>query len=310
MKLEKGFRQFLIKTGIFLAIFILIQLVLIILQNIPLPAEYYFLLDVDIGKALLLTAMIFFFIGRDKLKKLNEYKFDAKTAIFYGVLSLLSFAGYFLLKDFLINNPSFAISNILLFYPIKELTLILGSLFLFVAVFGFKFIKEFIKKFKKEIGFSIIIFISLLFLIVEFQRLWIYFSRIVAKIVYFLLNLTFDAVLTFTGNSPNLGLSNFVVNIGKPCSGIDSMLMFIFLYVFIVGYDWKILNKKKAMAMFVPGVVSVFFLNIIRIYLLIVIGAFISSEFAIGIFHTSASMIFFLAYFGLFWWVLYGWMKG
>lgn len=308
-KLNPGFKQFLVKTGLFLGLFILIQLVLMFFQNIPLPKEYYFILDVDIGKALLLTAMIFFFSSRDKLKKLDKYKFESGTTILFGILGILSFVGYFFLKAFLIGNPTFAVDNILLFFPLKELSLILGTLFLAIAVFGIKFSKNFFRNFKKEMGISIITFILALFLIIEFQKLWVYFSFIIAKIVYSLLNLTFSSTLTFSGSSPVISLNDFIVSIGKPCSGIDSMLMFIFLYVFIVGYDWKVLNKKKAMIMFIPGVISVFFLNIIRIYLLLLIGAFVSGTFALGFFHSNASMVLFLGYFALFWGLLYKWMK-
>lgn len=310
LKLEPGFKQFLLKTVIFVILFVGIQLIIMITQSTPLPNEYYFLLDVDIGKALLLTAMIFFFLTRDKLKELSKYNFELKTTILFGILSIGSFLGYFLLKQFLINNPIYAVENILLFYPLKELTLILGTIFLFISIFGLKFSNNFSNKFKKEIGISIGVFVLALFLIVQFQKLWSYFSYVVAKSVYFLLNLTFDATLKFSGNVPSLGITHiFVVNIGQPCSGVDSMLMFIFLYIFIAGYDWDKFNKKKLALMFIPGVVSVFILNIIRIYLLITIGAFVSQNFAIGFFHTNASMILFLGYFILFWGLLYKWMK-
>jgi exosortase/archaeosortase family protein len=309
-KLEPGFKQFLIKTGIFVVLFITIQLIILILQTIRLPKEYYFLLDVDIGKALLLTAMIFFFFTRDKLKELGKYKFELETSIVFGMLAIFSFVGYTILKSFLSNNPMIAVENIWIFFPLKDLTLILGTIFLFIAVFGKKFSLYFVKKFKKDIRISIMIFALALFLIVEFQKLWVYFSYAVSKIVYFLLSLTFNSTLTFDGTLPYLGIiNNFVVGIGKPCSGIDSMLMFIFLYVFITGYDWKVLNKKKLAIMFIPGIISVFLLNVIRIYLLITIGAFVSQGFAIGFFHTNASMILFLGYFILFWGLLYKWMK-
>ncbi len=311
LKLGPGFKQFLWKTGIFVILFGLIQLSLILLQKAIMPTEYYFLADVDIGKALLLTAMIFFFLTRENLKLLRKYSFELKTTLIFNILSIISFVGYNVLKGFLSHNPIYAVENILLFYPLKELTLILGTIFLFIAIFGIRFTKDFVKNFKKQIGITIIVFILALFLIVEFQRLWVYFSYAVSKMVYWLLNLTFDAVLSFTtGGTPQLGiLNNFVVSIGKPCSGVDSMLMFIFLYVFIAGFDWKVFNKKKLAVMFIPGVISVFLLNIIRIYLLITIGAFVSESFAIGFFHTNASMILFLGYFVLFWGLLYKWMK-
>jgi len=309
IKLDKGFKQFLWKTGLFVGLFIVIQLALLLIRESKLPSEYYFILDVDIGKSLLFAALIFFFLARDKIKKLEAYKFEPKTTSSFGFLSLLSFAGYFFLKDFLASNPVFAVANIWLFFPLKELTLILGTLFLAISIFGIKFSKDFIKKFKKEIELSIVVFIITLFSIIQFQKLWVYFSFVVAKSVYYLLNLTSQTTLSFSNNTPIISLNNFIVNIGKPCSGIDSMLMFIFLYIFIVGYDWKILNKKKAALLFIPGLISVFLLNILRVYLLILFGAYVSHNFAIGIFHTNAAWILFLSYFALFWFLFYKWMK-
>ncbi len=308
-KLSPGFKQFLIKTGIFIGLFLLIQIVLILLQSTALPNEFYIIADVDIGKALLLTSIILFFLTKDKLNELAKYRIETKTIISSGIFSLVSFFGYFLLKDFIIKNPILAVENIALLFPLKELLLTLGTLLLIIAIFGIQFSDSFFKRFKKEIKISVGVFILTLFFIIQFQNLWVYFSHAVAQIVYSLLDLTFNATLTFTGSSPNLGITNFIVNIGKPCSGIDSMLMFIFLYVFIAGYDWKVFNKKKVFLMFIPGIISVFLLNIIRIYLLIVIGAFISRDFAVGIFHTNASMILFLAYFAIFWMIFYKWMK-
>ena len=68
LKLEPGFKQFLWKTGIFIFIFILIQVITIPLQAVNLPIEYYKIRDTDIGKALLLTVMVFFFLSLEKLK--------------------------------------------------------------------------------------------------------------------------------------------------------------------------------------------------------------------------------------------------
>ena len=310
MAMLKGFREFLCKTGVFLGLFVLVQMALLVVsKNIAFAKEYYFILDVDIGKALLFTAIIFFFLSQDTLKCLKEHRFEIGTMSLFGTFSVLTFVGYYFLKKFLVANPEFAVKYIFLFFPLKELALIFGTIFLATAVYGLKFSISFVKDFKKELTTSFWVFISSLFLIIQFQKLWVYLSYIVAKVAYFFLNLTFNASLNFSGSSPILGITNFVVSVGKPCSGIDSMLMFIFLYVFIAGVDWEKLNKTKLALMFILGVVSVFFLNIIRIYLLVTIGAFFSKEFAIGLFHTNASMIIFLIYFGIFWGLFYNWMK-
>ena len=108
---------------------------------------------------------------------------------------------------------------------------------------------------------------------------------------------------------PIIDFKGFRVAIDSPCSGIESMFLFTMLYLFITCFDWKVLNKKKLAIMFIPGLLSVFALNILRIYLLILIGEGISVNLALGLFHTNASWIFFMAYFILFWGLLYKWMK-
>jgi len=309
MKPQKGFKQFLIKSGIFILTFLAIQLILIVLESGILPEELCFIADVDIGKALLLTAMIFIFLTKDKLKNLKSYNFEILSCGIFGILSLICFSSYNILKSFIVSNPIYATENLVLFYSLKELPLIFGTLFLFLSIFGLSFSKDFFKQFKNKIGICLIVFVSSLTLIIQFQKLWLYFSKTIAYIVNFLLDLTFNSKLFFSGNTPNLGISNFIVNIGKPCSGIDSMMMFIFLFVFIAGYDWIKFNKRKLIPLFFIGTIGVFFVNVLRIYLLITIGAFISPTFAIGFFHSNASMILFLIYFGVFWMFGYKWMR-
>ena len=117
------------------------------------------------------------------------------------------------------------------------------------------------------------------------------------------------AVVNFSGELPIVGIEIFRVGIAKSCSGISSLFLFAFLYIFAVSYDWKILNHRKAVLMFVPGILSVFALNIFRIYLIILIGAYYSKEFAIGVFHTGAAGVLFVVYFAVFWKLSYNWMK-
>jgi exosortase/archaeosortase family protein len=308
-KLSPGFKQFLIKTLVFIGLFLMIQIVTIPLQKIELPSEYYLILDTDLGKALIFTIIIFILLSREKLKNIENSKNNLKNIIFFGCLSFISFVSYFILKNFLGNNSEMALRYFFLFFPLKYLILGISTIFLAIAIFEKRFFKLFIKKFKKEIIISIGTFILALILIIQTQKLWYYLSETVAKIVYFLLSLNFNPHLSQINNLPILGLNNFIVAIDKPCSGVDSLFLFIFLYVFAVGFDWKLFNKKKIILLLPLGVVSIFFINILRIYLLIFIGTFISRDFALGAFHSSASMIFFIIYFALFWSIFYKWMK-
>ena len=63
---------------------------------------------------------------------------------------------------------------------------------------------------------------------------------------------------------------------------------------------------RTALAFLVLGA---FLINIIRVFLLFVIGAFVSKEIALGMYHSYTGMIFFLIYFGVFWFLFYNWMK-
>ena len=117
------------------------------------------------------------------------------------------------------------------------------------------------------------------------------------------------ANLSFSGDLPVLAFEGFMVRIAQTCSGIDSIFLFTALYIGVLVWDWEILNKKKAIFMFFPGVIGAFMLNISRIFLLILAGVYISKSFALNTFHTNASAILFLVYFAVFWKLGYKWVK-
>jgi exosortase/archaeosortase family protein len=309
VKLEKGFKQFLWKTGIFVVVFLAIQLVTIKITadtNIMFLTPIYI---VDLAKVGLFVLVLFFVAYRKKLFKLKEKKFETKSLITFGILEILSLIFYFKFKLFVLNNLNMINAHLHLFQFITYFILFLTLVLLGLAIFGWNFSKYFIKKFKKEILIFIGLFSVTYVISYYVQQSWHYFSFIVANAVKYLLSTISQTSLTFQGNLPVIAFNNFAIAIGSPCSGIESLFLFTMLYLFITCFDWKVLNKKKLAIMFIPGVISVFLLNIIRIDLLILLGAYVSPNFALGVFHTNASWILFLAYFGLFWGLLYKWMK-
>jgi hypothetical protein len=136
--------------------------------------------------------------------------------------------------------------------------------------------------------------------------LWPYFSMVVMKVVSFLLNLVGDVTII---NSNTLIYDGFAAQIAEACSGVYSIFIFTGLYLFAVFLDWKIMNKRKAALIFVPAVIGAFLANILRVFLLMVVGAHVSREAALGLYHSYAGMIFFLVYFLIFWLIFYKWMK-
>jgi exosortase/archaeosortase family protein len=59
---------------------------------------------------------------------------------------------------------------------------------------------------------------------------------------------------------------------------------------------------------FVPALLLLFGLNILRVYVLVMAGYYINPQIAFSLFHTYAGMVFFIIYSGIFWAVSYKWM--
>jgi len=309
-KLPKGFKEFLIKAGVFIVLFILIQILTMNLaSNTFLPREIKpFAMD-DLAEAVFFVLILFLALNKDKLLKIKRYTVSIKKRIISALLMILLFPAYFQYKRFMIANIEMVKASLWLFSSIEYLILFIILFFLIALVFGFKFIRDFFKENKKGLGFVALGTIVVYNLIGWFQNLWPYFSGFVAKSSIYLLGLFGNASMRFSNGLPVVMFNNFAAGIAKTCSGIDSIFIFTALYLGVLAWDYKILNKKKMLILFLPGVIGAFMLNILRIFLLFLIGSYISRDFALHAFHTNASAILFLIYFGVFWWVSYGWMK-
>jgi exosortase/archaeosortase family protein len=77
--------------------------------------------------------------------------------------------------------------------------------------------------------------------------------------------------------------------------------MFTGLFLLILAVEWHNVDKKRMLAIFLPGLFGMFVVNVIRIFLLMLMGIWISPDFAVGLFHSNAGWLLFVAYFVLFW---------
>ena len=179
--------------------------------------------------------------------------------------------------------------------------------FLGLGVFGLEFIKDFFNKFKKELIYFLIFGVIVYSLMNLVWKLWPYLSLVVLKIVYFLLKLIISKVQVIGGSTLQVG--HFAATIGEACSGIYSIFIFASLYLFGVLLDWKKLNKSKIILIFIPAVLGAFFVNVLRVFLLFIFGAYVSEKLALGLYHSYVGMIFFMIYFTVFWLLFYKWMK-
>ena len=300
MKLTKSLKEVIIKSLIFIGLFILFSIV------IGTQLYQYGLLDKwkleiygRLGYIILFSLLGFILVYKEKLKTLKSYPFQLKDGLLgvFSVILLLAF--YF----FQINAYRFepTLLNIILVH-------ILGlSMFVFLAlgVYGVKFVHNFVLMFKKELGYFLA-FGALMYPAMNFiWGIWPFLSLIVLKIVSFML--TYIGDVTIVG-SDILIYNGFAVKIAEACSGVFSIFLFSTLYIFAVFLDFRKLNLKKVILLFIPAVIGAFFVNVLRVFLLMVIGAHISPAIALGLYHSYTGMVFFLIYFGVFWLLLYKWL--
>ena len=301
-KLNPGFKQFLIKTILFIALFIAFSFV--IGQKIvssSLLMEFYIYIYGRFGYILLFSIACFAILYREKLLKLGKFKHSVLDFLFI-ILSFSLLATFYLL-ELHIDKMSITITNIILVH-----TLFLSIfLFLLLGVYGLKFIRTFINHFKKEILYFVVFGLVAGSLMSLVWKSWPYFSLIVLKIVNFLLGLIDKNVEIVS--SDVLIFKGFAAKIGEACSGVYSIFLFTALYLFIVFLDWKRINKKKAFLVFIPAVLGAFFVNVLRVFLIFIVGAYISEDIALGLYHSYTGMVLFLIYFTLFWVLFYKWMK-
>lgn len=302
MKLSKGFKQFLLKTGIFVLLFILFSaLIGINLYSAKLLYEFGIYIYGRVGYILLFSIAGFILLYRNKLLSLERQKYRLKDFLFL-LLSFALLGGFYFLE---IN-----ISKIESTIPNMILTHLLGVsifIFLFLGIYGLNFTGSFLKKFRKEVLYFVIFGIITGSLMDIVWSSWPYLSFLVLKInsfIFDILNINYQII------QPDIiRVGSFAAKIGEACSGVYSIFLFTALYLFIVFVDWKRINKKKAASLFLPAVMGAFLINVLRVMALLLIGGFVSKEVAMGLYHSYSGMIFFLIYFTMFWVFFYKWIK-
>lgn len=299
--MDKGFKQFLCKTGIFLGLFVLISFV--IGQRIVASSLLYgfkIFIYGGMGKILLFSIFGFVLLYRDRLLRLKYYEYEQKNILFLA-LSLIATIGFYILE---LNIAIFSPGTLTIF--LVHLLFLSIFVFLGLGVFGIRFLENFFKEFKKELSYFLIFGVIVYSLMYQVWKLWPYLSLVVTKISAYLLGFIGEVSLI---DKYTISFNGFSAQIGEACSGVYSIFIFTALYLFAVILDWKKLNKKKVMLIFVPAILGAFLVNVFRVFLLFVVGAFVSRTVAVGLYHSYVGMIFFLIYFAVFWKLSYNWMK-
>lgn len=316
-KAKKGLYELVGRSILFFATLIALYLGLMLwirhtpffVQYLRIDTDFYLPFFTGLRKTDFLNAGIFSLIGfvlwnREYFKNIKVFKRNWNETILFSGLAILFIFMHYFLKYFITINPETAEQHILALTIMKQALTGLFAVFLALAVYTQKFVWELIKDKWKSILIFFGIGTAYFFLIQFFQLIWYNLSYFVTISLRFMLGLTFDNVYFSPGNKlsgPRLGASGFNVGISNECSGVDSMLLFLSLYILLLVLDWKRLNKKRMLILLVPGIIGTVLYNILRIYLLILVGIFIDPKFAVDVFHTNIGWMLFLIFFVVFW---------
>ena len=302
---QPGFISFIARLIVFAILFIGVTGILgpwIIATK--LLYGFHFFIYPNMGKMILFSSIAFIILSRHHIRDIKKINYNRRNILFLLVAVVL-IPVFFNFGSQLLKEKTFS-SNL----PLSLFTHALAvsiPLFLVLGVFGWNFITYFVKKFKKEIFICFVLSIFFYFAIFQVWKLWPYLSGAVLKSVAFLLSLHISPVYEVAPLT--LFVEDFAVRIEQACSGLDSIFLFTSLYVLIALVDWKEFNKKKLVAMYFFALIGVFAVNIVRVYLLILVGVYIDPKLALQLFHTYIGMVLFMIYFFLFWLKAYKWMK-
>lgn len=255
----------------------------------------------NVGKLVLLLLVFLGLQLRKKFRSLEVYPLKKKDWALVVAAPIIALVFFSIAHD-LINQPYLD----LLVVAVCHMLILLSGTTLFIGSFGTKTVSAFLKTFRAEVKACVLLFPILYLGIFEIWKLWPFFSGGVLKAVTFLLSLTFKTQIV---PPYTIYVNGFGIAIAEACSGLDSLFMFSILYLLVIASDWAKINKVRAVVAYLALAVGLYLVNILRVYVMVVIGAVWSPEIAVHVFHTYAGMVLFFMYFlGFMKWG-YGWLK-
>ena len=310
MRIRPGQTALLVRAAAFVILLFLLVPLALAWAPALLGKKLLFTLNFDRSTVFLLLMLGFFALkNRRRLLELSAVRAAWWEPFFFGAFSLLAFSWYFAIRYLLSGN--FVLENFGVVVIASYAAYLVGSVALWVAAFGLGFSASFARRFSKELAISLVAAAFFMEFSLVLQAGWKLFSDTLTSLVYWLLAATTpDAVVALSKCcAPLLGCGDFKVLIGAPCSGIDSISLFTVLFLGILAYDWHEIDKKRAALVFVPGLVGIWLMNVVRIYSLVLLGAFVSPELAVGLFHENAGWIFFAVFCAAFWYFAYPFVR-
>jgi len=123
-----------------------------------------------------------------------------------------------------------------------------------------------------------------------------FLTSLTAKLEYALFSLSgwHPFIVCSTGVDPIVGTDLYRVTVNYGCSGLNGTALFGVAYTMTVLSLWDRLNKIRAAVAAVLGVIFIYMVNLLRIYIIIMIGHFTGSRYAADCFHKWGGTVMYL----------------
>lgn len=245
------------------------------------------------GKALLFGLLAFILLTFRNKQALTLREFKVRQ-----LLWLLPLATSYLLANQGITHV-LATQHSSGWVVVAHVAIVATVVFCLLLSFGWSNMRLLYQQYRKNLLIAFLLGICFTVFLAGVYALWQVLATLVLHSVAWLIRLT---GLHVSVMSPQiLLLDKFGIAISKYCSGIDSIALFGGLYFLIGVLDWRKLDHTKYLMAFIPAVIVLFGVNILRVYGLIMAGYYINPHIAFSLFHTYAGMLLFILYAGIFW---------
>jgi exosortase/archaeosortase family protein len=172
---------------------------------------------------------------------------------------------------------------------------LVSALILFPAVFNFDFAIKFYKKHEWAILLNLTIFFMAAVFTYSLIQNWTIFSETAsAAVVKILPNSTYTVADGLKNHI--VTYKTFSVDVGPPCSGTNSLSLFLFVFAALIINNYNKFDLKRTAIFMAIGLSGMFFINILRLAMLMWIGGNISGKIALNLFHNDLGWIFYLVY--------------
>ncbi|MBW3004103.1 exosortase/archaeosortase family protein [Candidatus Woesearchaeota archaeon] len=295
--MKKGLRDFIIRSGIFLvAVYVLLPLMLKVISPVFGSND---LIETNMYASIVAVLVLgaFVVLRHKEIASMKQYA-QGWESIVYIFIAAVAFVLFVYTRysqgvvDMLGSEGLVITLNYLFYFG--------AIIFLAVGIYTVRFFNRFID----EIITVIVVVAGYLATIALLDMNWRLFGYGITYLNAKVLSI-FGEVSVLYGQEFSLGLDKFVVNIGLPCSGIMSLLMFLALFIVFCFFDYERLRKEKVLKYLLIGLGIMFLIAVLRVMILMVIGAYWSSDLALSLFHNNVGWVLFIIYVCAYWYVVY-----